>query len=181
MSMNQPDEIRQLTGKKKSLTGIFLFLLVVFGFYLLAFLLVPGRAIVALQFGLKMLDKLLPVLGFVFFLMFLTNLFIKPSWVKKHVGHDSGLKGLLIAVVGGILSMGPVYAWYGMLKELQGQGMRSALIATFLYSRSVKIALLPLMIHYFGLTYSLVLCFYLIIFSIFNGLLTERLANSSGN
>ena len=179
--MKKPAAEQQTTGKKESLTGILLFLLVVVGFYVLAFLLAPERAIIALQFGLKMLYKLLPVLGFVFFLMFLTNLFIKPSWVKKHVGHDSGLKGLLISVVGGILSMGPIYAWYGILKELQSQGMRTALIASFLYSRSVKIALLPLMIHYFGLTYTLVLCFYLIIFSVFNGLLTERLSSSFGN
>ncbi len=40
---------------------------------------------------------------------------------------------------------------------LQKKGMRPALIATFLYNRAVKIPLLPLLIIYFGLTYSLVL------------------------
>ena len=51
--------------------------------------------------------------------------------------------------------------------------MRRALIATFLYSRSVKIAMLPLMILYFGLGYTVILCSYLIIFSVLNGALTE--------
>jgi uncharacterized membrane protein YraQ (UPF0718 family) len=164
------------TGEKESLTGVYLFLLVVVILYAAAFLLAPERAADTLQFSLKLLRKLVPVLVLVFFLMFLTNLLVKPAWIKKHVGRDSGLKGFLIAVVGGILSMGPIYVWYGILKELQSKGMRTALIASFLYGRSVKLALLPLMIHYFGLLYTFVLVFYLVIFSVFNGLLTERLS-----
>jgi hypothetical protein len=49
------------------------------------------------------------------------------------------------------------------------------LIATFLYSRAVKLPLLPLMIHYFGFTYTLVLCIYLVIFAVINGILVEKL------
>ena len=160
---------------------IFLFLLIVVALYLIAAVFAPDRVGVALQFSVKMFYRLLPVLGVVFVLMFLTNWLVKPAWVKKHVGHGSGLKGMMIAVAGGILSMGPVYAWYGVLSELQEQGMRPALIATFLYSRSVKIAMLPLMILYFGLTYTVVLCFYLLSFSVLNGILTERFSMPGWN
>jgi hypothetical protein len=71
--------------------------------------------------------------------------------------------------------MGPVYAWYAVMAELQQKGMRTALIATFLYSRAIKLPLLPLMIYYFGLSYTLVLCSYLLVFSVINGILVERL------
>lgn len=171
---NQPSR-----GKKESVSGVYLFLLIVVIAYLLIFLFDTDRTLVALQFSFGMLKKLLPVLGLVSVFVFLNNLLVKPSWVKNHVGHDSGWKGMFIAVIGGTLSMGPIYVWYGILQEFQKKGMRTALIASFLYARSVKPQLLPLMIYYFGWLYALVLVFYLIIFSVFNGVLTERLMNSA--
>ena len=74
-----------------------------------------------------------------------------------------------------MLSVGPVYAWYALLGEMRGKGMRSALIATFLYSRALKLPLLPLMIHYFGVAYTLVLSVYLLVFAIIGGLVHERI------
>ena len=162
--------------KKESASGAYIFLLSMVIVYLLVFLFDPGRSLLALQFCLGMLKKLVPILGLVSVFMLLNNLLVKPTWVKNHVGRDSGRKGVLIAVVAGILSMGPIYVWYGILQDLQKKGMRTSLIASFLYARSVKPQLLPLMIYYFGWLYALVLVIYLIVFSIFNGFLTERLS-----
>ncbi len=53
--------------------------------------------------------------------------------------------------------------------------MRPALLATFLYARSIKLPWLPLMIHYFGLSYTVVFSFYIMLFSPLNGYLTEFL------
>jgi hypothetical protein len=53
--------------------------------------------------------------------------------------------------------------------------MRTALTAVFLYSRAIKLPLLPLMIYYFGLPYTLILCLYLVAFAVINGILVERL------
>jgi len=172
---------QQSSGKKESVYGVYLFLLIVVIVYLVIFLFDSDRTLVALQFSSGMLKKLLPVLGLVSGFMFLNNLLMKPSWVKNHVGHDSGWKGVFIAIIGGTLSMGPIYVWYGILQEFQRKGMRTSLIASFLYARSVKPQLLPLMIYYFGWLYALVLVFYLIIFSVFNGLLTERMMGSAGD
>ena len=78
-------------------------------------------------------------------------------------------------MTGGMLSVGPVYPWYALLGDLQEKGMRNALIAVFLYSRAIKLPLLPLMIHYFGMAYTLVLVFCLALFAILNGVAMERL------
>ena len=174
--------VKQKSGEKKeSIWGAYLFLLVVILIYLVIFLFDFDRSFVALQFSLGMLKKLLPILGLVSCFMFLNNLLVKPSWVKNHVGHDSGWKGMFIAITGGTLSMGPIYVWYGILQELQEKGMRTSLIASFLYARSVKPQLLPLMVYYFGWLYALVLVIYLIIFSVLNGVVTERMMNSARN
>ena len=163
------------SNKKRSSFAAYVFLLIVIIIYMAALLFVPDRTFDALQFSWGMLKKLLLILGLVSCFMFLNNLLVKPSWVKNHVGEDSGWKGFFIAIVGGTLSMGPIYVWYGILQELQEKGMRTSLIASFLYARSVKPQLLPLMIYYFGWLYALVLVCYLLVFSVFNGLLTERM------
>lgn len=168
----------QKKGKKESAWKAYIFLLVVVILYLIAFLFDFDRTAGALQFSLNMLKKLVPILTVVSAFMFLNNLLVKPSWVKNHVGDDSGWKGMFIAVVGGTLSMGPIYVWYGILEELQKKGMRTSLIASFLYARSVKPQLLPLMIYYFGWIYALVLVVYLIIFSVLNGVVTGRMMRS---
>jgi uncharacterized membrane protein YraQ (UPF0718 family) len=74
-----------------------------------------------------------------------------------------------------MLSVGPVYPWYALLGDLREKGMRSGLSAVFLYSRAIKLPLLPVMIHYFGLAYTLVLVAYLLLFSLLNGMAIEKL------
>jgi uncharacterized membrane protein YraQ (UPF0718 family) len=94
----------------------------------------------------------------------------------KFLGEKSGIKGFIFAVIGGILSLGPIYMWYPMLFDLRKKGMKSSLIAIFLYNRAIKIPLLPMMIYYFGPMFTLILTIYMIIFSVINGLIVERFA-----
>lgn len=123
----------------------------------------------------NILVKVLPVLGLVFLLIFISHLVLSPKKVKSFVGAESGLKGWVLTVITGILSTGPVYAWYALLADLGRQGMKRSLMAVFLYNRAVKLPLIPLLIHYFSFAYTVVLSFYLIVFSVITGLLMERL------
>ncbi len=160
--------------KRRGLGG-WLFLTLVLIAYGLLSLVEPEAAAQALAFFMRVMQQVFPVLGLVFVLLFIANLVLEPKWIKRYLGKGAGFKGWLAAVSGGILSIGPIYAWYAVLSELQEKGMRTALIATFLYSRAVKLPLLPLMIHYFGFVYTLVLCLYLVIFAVINGILVEKL------
>jgi uncharacterized membrane protein YraQ (UPF0718 family) len=76
-----------------------------------------------------------------------------------------------------VASTGPVYAWYALLAELRAKGMRSALVAVVLYARAIKLPLLPLLAHYFGLRYMLLLSLWIAVFAIVTGGLTERLVS----
>ena len=162
--------------KQKRSYGGWIFLILMLAVYGMVWLLNPMATSQALTFFFQIMGQVLPVLGLVFLLLFIANLVLEPKWIKRYLGKGSGIKGWVAAVLGGILSVGSIYAWYTMLSELQQKGMRNALIATFLYSRAVKLPLLPLMIHYFGVTYTLVLCFYLIGFSVITGIVIEKLA-----
>ena len=53
--------------------------------------------------------------------------------------------------------------------------MKIGLITTFLYSRAVKIPLLPLMVHYFGIPFVVILTTSMIIGSIAEGQIVEMI------
>ncbi len=67
------------------------------------------------------------------------------------------MKQTLFAAIVGILSSGPIFAWYPILKELKDRGAAPSLIAVFLVNRAVKLPLLPMMISLFGWPFVLLL------------------------
>jgi uncharacterized membrane protein YraQ (UPF0718 family) len=67
-----------------------------------------------------------------------------------------------------------MYTWYGMLNDMRKHGLKDGLIVTFLYSRAVKLPLLPMMLAIFGLTYTIVINIYIIIFAIIQGKIMDK-------
>ncbi len=123
---------------------------------------------------LNLFRKIFPIFVLVLFFMFISGLFFNAKKITRSLGENAGLKGWLISIIGGILSSGPSYIWYPLLSELKKNGMRDAFIVAFFYNRAVKISILPMMIYYFGLSFVIVLTFYMILFSIINGVLMEK-------
>lgn len=162
-----------MQGKRK--LGGWLFLALVLAAYGATVLIDRGLARAAFGDFLAMFGKMLPVLVLVFVLMFLVELLLSPERVESWLGRRSGLRGWLLALAAGVISTGPVYTWYALLAELRAKGMRTALVAVVLYARAIKLPLLPLLAHYFGLRYMLVLSLFIAVFSIANGLAMERL------
>ncbi len=144
--------------------------------YILLMIIEPDKAVSSLNFALKIFNKVLPIFIIVFLLMVIINIFVEPSHVHKYLGRASGIKGWLFSIISGIISTGPVYMWYPILKQLKMNGARIALISVFLYNRSVKLPLLPLLIMYFGLKYTIVLTVFIIILSPLQGWLVEKIA-----
>jgi uncharacterized membrane protein YraQ (UPF0718 family) len=129
----------------------------------------------------KTIINIWPTIALVFILTFIINLFLNEKKILKLVGKESGKKGWFIAIFGGLLSHGPIYLWYPLLSDLQKKGMKNELITTFLYNRTVKLPLIPLMIFYFGITFTIVLTFWMLIFSIINGLIVGGLCDENSN
>ena len=117
----------------------------------------PDRAFLALKSSNNVFLNMLMPLGLVFVLMVVLNLFLKPAQIARFLGKGAGIKGILLPAAAGIVSTGPIYAWYPLLKELRRKGAGNSPIAIFLYNRAVKPFLLPVMIAYFGWEYALVL------------------------
>jgi uncharacterized membrane protein YraQ (UPF0718 family) len=112
---------------------------------------------------------------FVFFLLFLIELFIDRKWIIQHLGRAAGMGGWALTIVCGVLSAGPLFAWYPLLADLRAKGMSNALLAAFLYSRALKLPLLPLMAHYFGLAYTVLFAVSILAASVLTGWLIGML------
>ena len=119
--------------------------------------LTPAKALLALKGSMNLLLQMLIPLLLIFVFMVVINLFLKPARVTKFLGKGSGIKAMLLSATAGIISAGPIYAWYPLLKDLREKGAGNSLIAIFLYNRSVKPFLLPVMIAYFGWIYVAIL------------------------
>jgi len=155
-----------------------IFLIAVAVLYLILGLWNPQIVFAALEEFLTLLKKMLPVLGVVFALLFLSGLVLNPKAVARYLGKGADIRAWPVAVIAGILSAGSIYLWYPLLGDLKSKGMRDALIAVFLYNRAVKIPLLPMMIYYFGIRIVVILTILMILFSVLNGLLVERLVSA---
>lgn len=165
----------------KKITGNWIFLfMVLFLYMIVGFFNFPILEVAFWEFYSVFLS-VLPTLALVFVLMLLSHLLFKPKKVSVLLGDNSGFKGWLISIIGGILSSGPIYMWYPLLADLKEAGMKDGLIATFLYNRAVKIPMLPLLIAYFSLPFTILLSFYMVVFSVANGFLVEILLKNKHN
>ena len=145
------------------------FLIIVCVIYALLLVIDTHNSLFALQKSGMIFLKLIPIFILIIGLTVLINYLLKPKQIMKYFGKDSGVKGLFYALFGGILSHGPMYAWYGMLEDMRSHGLRDGLIVTFLYARAVKLPLLPFMVDMFGIIFTISITFYILIAAIIQG------------
>ncbi len=137
--------------------------------YIVLLFIFPDKVFVALSSSGKVFLSMLVPLLLIFVLMLLINLFVKPAKVAKLLGKDPGIKGTVLVAAAGIISTGPIYAWYPLLKDLKEKGAGNYSISVFLYNRAVKPFLVPVMVDYFGWLYVIILTILTFVASIFIG------------
>ncbi len=163
----QTKEVSRSTKGPWVFMGISLFL------FLLVYIFNKGKATVAALHFYHLAIEILPMLILVFVLMVLINLFLKTSVLIKYMGEGSGIKGWLIAIVTGIISVGAIYLWFPILRNMLDKGVKPGLVATFLYNRGIKLNWLPLMVVYFGLKYVVILALVTVLASVLQGVIID--------
>ncbi len=158
---------------KKNRSGLVMLGIVIL-LYGVLFFFNADKTLMALRESLDVLKMIIPILVVVLTLTALLNTFLDAKAISRHLGEESGLKGWLLALTGGILSHGPGYVWYPMLQTLREQGAKEGLIAAFIYARAIKIPWIPLMIAYFGWMFTIVYTLYVIIGAWMQGILLGK-------
>ena len=165
--------------KKKQALSKWYFLIVVSLIYISIWFFAPEKMMPILNSFFELLLQIAPIFILVYFIMFWANLFIDNKGLQKYMGEDAGIKGWLISILAGIISMGSIYAWYPLLKDLQARGVKDKFLVVFLYNRGIKLQWLPVLLLYFGWIYSITLLIVMAIMSIFQGIITEKLIRLS--
>jgi len=159
--------------KKFSFKGIKLLIIVAI-IYLISAFFNSDKTMLAVSKALSTLLIIAPIFLLIIFLTALINFFISPKKLAKHLGDESGFRGYLIALFAGIVSHGPMYAWYPLIVDLKKHGLKSGLIVTFFYARGLKLPMLPIMVAYFGFLYTVVVSLLIIIFSLIQGWIVDK-------
>ncbi len=168
---------KQLKPKKKK--GALKFLLAVVIFYILVGLFKPQMVCQAFLKTIWLLVKLIPLLIVVLLAMIIINLLIDSPKFRKCL-QARGWQAWFWACLGGVLVSGPPYILYPLLAELKKHGMSDSFLAVFLYNRNVKIPFLPVMVYYFGFSFTVIVSVLIIVFSFLNGWLVEKLVAEQG-
>lgn len=166
-------------GKSKKSNGGMKLFLIVLALYLIVGIFNIQLAKEAAFNFFYMLIKIIPILFIVFIVMIGVDIYFTKDRTKKFVGDESGIKGWIYAIISGILISGPPYILYPLLGNLKKRGMKNSLLAALLYNRNIKIPFIPVMIYYFGIKFTMVISVYIIIFSIFNGILVSVIVKKS--
>ena len=166
---------KHVPTKKKHVRRMLFFPAFISAIYGVLFTVTPDKAIEALGRSGKIFLHIAAPVTLVFCIIVVINLFLKPTQVARFLGRESGARGIVFSAIGGIISMGPIYAWYPLLKDLREKGAANILIAIFLGNRAVKPFLMPIMISYFGWVYVLILTFFTITGSVVAGYIVRIL------
>lgn len=167
--------------KKQKIPAGIIFLAIVTIIYALTGLINANLFLNSLHKFADILKSVVPILLFVFVVLFVINYFINPKKIERHLGETSGIKGWVYTLVASAVISIPPYVLYPVLGDLKKHGMKNSLIAAFMYNRNVQIAFIPAMIYYFGWLYTCVFAFYIIVFSVISGIVVGKFASDQSS
>ena len=176
MKVVSKKSIRDFLKKIIPLQMVFLMAMPVL--YLVLWRVSPEKTVVAIQGSIDIFYHVLGPLCLVFLLMIGLNLVLKPVNIVRFLRKETTIKMRILTAIAGIISAGPIYAWYPILKDLREKGAKHSLFAIFLVNRAVKPFLLPVMISIFGWVYVVFLTIFIIAGSFFVGFIVAAFLDS---
>jgi len=161
--------------KLKKISKSWYFLIIVILIYIALFIINQQAFFKSSSFFINTLKTIIPIFLLIFILMALMNYFITSKTITKHFQEKSKISTWFFAIIAGVLSLGPIYMWYPLLAQAKNKGISYGLISCFLYNRAIKIPLLPMIIIYFGIKYVFILGITMILMSVIQGIIINKL------
>jgi uncharacterized membrane protein YraQ (UPF0718 family) len=114
----------------------------------------PGRTIY--QSFTKSFIEMITFIPFLFIIVGLFDVWFPKEKIEKHIGRDSGIKGILMVVILAMLQAGPLYGAFPVACILYKKGASIKNIFIYLGAFStLKIPMLGIEIGYLGLKFTL--------------------------
>jgi len=125
-------------------------------------LLRPGEALSGLSYAVNMYVSFFIAIISIAFLSGLISELLPPHIVKRLLGRESGIKGMLIGALFGALMVGPAYVFYPLFRDLMEMGASVRVIATTIGAWAIRLQAIPLAGALLG--YRFIFLFNLLIF-----------------
>ncbi|GAI50367.1 unnamed protein product, partial [marine sediment metagenome] len=110
MNSNNAKNNKRKRNKEISTVGM-IFLSIVILLYILLSFFMSGLIQQSFKISVNLLLKLIPIFLLIIVLMGVMNYYINSKTIVKYLGKESGTLGWALAITGGILSHGSIYAW----------------------------------------------------------------------
>ncbi|AGL02180.1 permease [Desulfoscipio gibsoniae] len=152
-----------------------LFLLVVIADGLLWYY-YPDRGVSAITSAADYLIEMLLFIPPILVLVGLLDVWVPRKIVEKHVGPDSGIRGVVISILVATAAAGPLYAGFPVAYALLKKGCRMTNAVIFLGTwATIKIPMLMMEIKFMGLSFALLRLALTLPAIILTGYLLEKL------
>ena len=151
-------------------------LLLVLAYGLLG-ILMPAQALKAVSTVGRNFKEIAFILPPVFVLMGLLDVWVPKETVELHLGHTSGLRGVLLSILLAAAAAGPIYVAFPIAATLLRKGTRLLNIVVFLTAWAA--AHLPMIIvemRFLGLPFALLRTGLTLIMGVAIGAIMERMA-----
>jgi len=156
---------------------LLIFILIQIGLWVIS----PATGQHAFKLTLVNIFSMLKILPPIFILIGLLDAWVPRETMIKHMGKDSGIKGIVIALMLGSFAAGPLYAAFPIAAILIKKGARLGYVLFFLgvWSTS-KLPMVLFEITSFGVQFTLLHISINLAIFLFGSLLIERLIGAEG-
>ena len=113
-------------------------------------------ALDAAVLGLTTFANLLATLAGVFILIGLVRVWVTDAFIMRHLGDESGWRGLALGAGLGTVMVGPLVGVFPLYESLLAKGARPGVIVAMVSTWAIKIAMIPLELSIFGWQFTLV-------------------------
>jgi uncharacterized membrane protein YraQ (UPF0718 family) len=159
----------------KNYIWVILFVLFSIGSYFIGFN--PGLVIYSNfeEFFIEMIT----FIPFIFIIIGLFDVWVPKELLEKHIGRESGVKGIFLVILLSMLQAGPLYGAFPVAYILckKGASVRNIFIYLGAFS-SMKLPMLGIEIGYLGVKFTILRTLISIPLFIFIGFLMEKLLGS---
>ena len=166
----------KMGGRKKNKKGS---IIVLAGIILTAVILLiyfPENRGPSINAAFNLFKELIFILPALMVLMGLFTVWVSKETVIKYLGHAAGVKGLIIALVMGMMPTGPLYIAFPMASMLLKKGARVANIIIFLSAWAcIKLPQELVELRFMGFKFMIIRLTFTIVMVIIMGLLIEKI------
>ncbi len=161
------------SSRKPKFKGV-IFMIIVFLIYFVLFFFQKQIVFDSIRHFVKNILMIIPVFAIVIFMTAILNYYFPKERIAKLFKEKSKIKTYMMSLLAGIVSHGPIIAWFPFLKDVSESGLSQGNLITFIYGRGVKLTLLPVMIGFFGAKYTFIFITYLALGALLQGFVYDK-------